>query len=133
MNYALLLNASVAIQIHFLCAVAALLLGMMQLFRKKGTRSHKALGSVWVVMMVIICASSFWIKELMPNSFFWGLSPIHLLSIYVIFKVVQGVYFAKTERVVQHEKCMRAAFFSGLVVAGFFTFYPNRMRYKMVF
>jgi uncharacterized membrane protein len=69
-----------AVASHAVAAIAALLLGAVQLAAPKGTLPHRTLGYVWAGLMLYIAASGFWIHELQV----WGRwSPIHLLSILV--------------------------------------------------
>lgn len=76
-----LLTASPAIQLHALAATSAFGLGLMQLARRKGDGTHRLAGYVWVGLMLVIAASSFWIHEINQ----WrGFSLIHLLSIWVL-------------------------------------------------
>ncbi len=87
MSLAPLLNADPAIQLHAFAALAAFGLGAVQLAAPKGTLPHRTLGWIWVVLMVIVAASSFWIHELR----LWGpWSPIHLLAIFTL--VVAGLF-----------------------------------------
>ena len=131
MDFHLLFDSSLFIQAHFYFAIAAFLTGAFQLLRKKGTTSHKILGKIWVVMMFIICLTSFWIKEVMPNGIFWGYSPIHLLSVFVIIQISLGVHFARVGNILGHKKCMTYTYVGGLLIAGAFTFYPDRLLYKI--
>ena len=131
MNLGLLFDISVVIQIHFFFAISAFVIGALQLLWKKGTNFHKVMGRLWVAMMLIICVTSFWIKELMPNGIFLGYSPIHLLSIFVIFQITLGVYFARIGNILGHKKCMTYTYIGGLIIAGAFTFYPGRFLYKV--
>ena len=131
MNFSVFLHAASSVQIHALFAVSALLIGFLQLSNKKGTTQHKVLGRVWVAMMAIICLTSFWIRTLMPNGMFWGYSPIHLLSIFVLIQITLGVYFAKVGNIVKHKRCMTYTYFGGLIIAGAFTFYPGRLLYTV--
>jgi uncharacterized membrane protein len=133
MNFSVPFDASAFIQIHFLFAVAALLIGGLLLVGKKGTTPHKVLGRLWVATMLIICLTSFWIKELMPSGIFSGYSPIHLLSIFVIIQITQGVYFARIGDIKRHKKRMTYTYIGGLIIAGAFTFYPSRTLYKVFF
>ncbi len=48
MNLAPLTNAPFAIQLHAYAALAAFVLGAVQLARVKGTTQHRALGYTWV-------------------------------------------------------------------------------------
>jgi uncharacterized membrane protein len=131
MNFSLLLNTSPYIQIHFYAAIVAFLIGAFQLLTRKGTALHKVLGRLWVLTMSIICVSSFWIKELMPNGILFGYSPIHFLSVFVLIQISLGVYFARVGNILGHKKCMTYTYVGGLLVAGAFTFYPDRLLYKV--
>ena len=76
-----LLNAAPAIQIHAFTAMAAFALGAVQLAAPKGTLPHRTMGWIWVLMMVVVATTSFWIHELRM----WGpWSPIHLLALYTL-------------------------------------------------
>jgi len=107
------------------------LIGALQLLGRKGTTPHKVLGRLWVAMMLIICVTSFWIKGLMPSDVFWGYSPFHLFSIFVLFQITLGVYFARVGNIIGHKKCMIYTYIGGLIIAGAFTFYPGRLLYKV--
>lgn len=130
MEYSYLLNASLAIKIHLLTAVVAFLIGLIQLLSRKGTVRHKWLGYLWVVLMLTICLASFGIKEIMPMSVVFGYSPIHLLSIWVLFQVFRGLYFARIGNIIKHKRCMLSTYFGGLIIAGVFTLMPGRLLYK---
>ena len=64
MNLAPLTNAPFAIQLHAYAALAAFMLGAVQLARVKGTTQHRALGYTWVGLMLIVAISSFWIYDM---------------------------------------------------------------------
>src|SRR6185312_15735104 len=75
-DFSPLLAASPVIQIRAVCAVLALLIGALQLFRRKGDRTHRGIGRAWVVLMAVVALSSFFIWTIR----LWGLfSPIHLI------------------------------------------------------
>lgn len=133
MHFSLLQNASLFIQIHLIFALSAFALGAYQLATKKGTTRHKILGRAWVAMMVTICVTSFFIKEVMPKSLFWGYSPIHLISIYVLVVMSLGIYFAKKGNIAAHKRCMTRTYIGGLLIAGAFTFYPGRLLFRVFF
>ncbi len=61
MSLAPLLNAPLVIQLHAVAAFAALLLGIVQFASPKGTLPHRTVGWIWVVLMLTIAVSSFWI------------------------------------------------------------------------
>ena len=53
MNLQAFLDASPVIQLHALAALAALLLGAVQLFGPKGSLPHRWLGLVWAGLMAL--------------------------------------------------------------------------------
>jgi uncharacterized membrane protein len=130
MNLAPLTHAPLPIQFHAYAAMAALVLGIVQLAGVKGTTRHRALGFVWAGLMLIVAVSSFWIHEIK----LWGpWSPIHLLSIFTLVMLPVGVWYAHRQAVQRHRWTMIGIFSGALVVAGLFTFVPGRIMYKVVF
>jgi len=59
MSLAPLFDAAPAIQIHALAAMAAFVLGVVQLSALKGTQPHRVRGWIWAALMVVIAFSSF--------------------------------------------------------------------------
>lgn len=131
MNLALLSEASPIIFLHLIFAALAIIIGALQLICKKGTTLHRGLGYVWVIAMVVICFSSFGIKTVMPSGIFGGFSPIHLLSIWVLFQLARGIYLARRNDTARHRKCMVYTYIGGLLIAGAFTLMPGRFLYKV--
>jgi len=125
-----LLNAAPAIQLHAFAAMAAFVLGAVQFAAPKGTLPHRTLGWIWVVLMVVVAATSFLIHELR----LWGpWSPIHLLAIFTLVTLPLAVLHARRHRVARHRNAMIAIFTGALVIAGLFTFVPGRIMYAVAF
>jgi uncharacterized membrane protein len=130
MSLAPLLNASPVIQVHAFAAIGAFALGALQLAAPKGTLPHRTVGWIWVVLMLAVAVSSFWIHEIRLLGPF---SPIHLLSILTLVTVPLAVLAARRHRVVTHRKAMTSIFLGALVVAGLFTFMPGRIMHQAAF
>ena len=125
-----LFSASPAIQLHAFAAIAAFGLGLVQLFRTKGDGPHRAAGYVWVGLMLLIAASSFWIHEINQ----WrGFSLIHLLSIWVLLYTPFAVMMARRGNISAHKHGMIGLFAGALIVAGIFTFVPGRIMHAVLF
>lgn len=125
-----LLTASPVIQIHALFAVLALLIGAVQLARKKGDRLHKLMGRTWVALMVVVAGSSFFIWTI---RLVWLFSPIHLISIFTLVMVWIGWQAARRGDIKRHMRVMEMLYFLALVVTGLLTFIPGRIMYKVAF
>src|SRR5262249_2370929 len=124
------LNAAPATQLHAFAALAASGLGAVQLAAPKGTLPHRAIGWIWVALMVTVAATSFWTYDLRV----WGpWSPIHLRSISRLATLPLAVVHARRHRVERHRNAIIAIFTGALVVAGLFTLLPGRIMHAVVF
>jgi uncharacterized membrane protein len=130
MNLAPLLDAAPAIPLHAFAAMAAFVLGTVQLTAPKGTLPHRTLGWIWVILMVIVAGSSFWIHQI---RLLGPWSPIHLLSIFTLVTLPLGVWMAHRHRVADHRRIMILMFSGALVIAGLFTLMPGRIMHAVVF
>lgn len=130
MSLAPLLDAPFAIQLHAFCAMAATLLGALVLFRRKGTPLHKAMGRIWVVLMLVVATSSMFISEIRLIGPF---SPIHLLSVLTFGGVFMGIYYIRKGNVRRHRATMQTLYLGALILAGCFTLLPGRRMHDVVF
>jgi uncharacterized membrane protein len=130
MTLAPLLNATPAIQLHAFAAMTAFVLGLVQFSAPKGTIPHRTIGWIWVVLMLTVSISAFWIHQIR----LWGpWSPIHLLAIFTLIMLPIAVLNAHRHRVPQHRMAMTLIFLGALVVAGLFTLVPGRIMHAVVF
>ncbi len=124
-----LLDAPPAIQLHAFAAMSAFALGVVQLTAPKGTLPHRTIGWIWVVLMMVVSLSSFWIHQLR----LWGeWSPIHLISIFTLAALPLAVWAAHRHAVERHRRAMTGLFFGALVIAGIFTLMPGRIMHAVV-
>jgi uncharacterized membrane protein len=125
-----LLHASSAIQVHAFAAMSAFALGVVQLAAPKGTLPHRAIGWIWVLLMLTVSVSGLFIHELR----IWGpWSPIHLLVIFTLVVLPLAVWRAHKHDVARHRLAMLGLFFGALVIAGLFTLAPGRLMHAVVF
>ncbi len=130
MSLAPLLNAALPIPLHAFAAMAAFVLGLVQLLAPKGTLPHRTLGWIWVALMAVVAGSSFWIHEIRLVG---PWSPIHLLSIFSLVMLVVGVLAARGHNVRRHKRTMVSIFAGALVIGGLFSFVPGRIMHAVVF
>jgi uncharacterized membrane protein len=125
-----LLSASPTIQIHAFAAMTAFVIGTVQLSRRKGDGPHRMAGYVWVGLMLLIAASSFWIHGINQ----WrGFSVIHALSLWVIGFTPVAVMLARRGNIRAHKRSMIGLFAGALIIAGIFTFVPGRIMHAALF
>ena len=130
MTLAPLLDASPTIQVHAYAAMAAFVVGVVQLGRPKGTFTHRTIGWLWVSLMLVVSVSAFFIHTIRM----WGpWSPIHLLAIFTLLMLPVAVWNAHRHQVERHRLAMISLFLGALVIAGAFTLVPGRIMHAVVF
>lgn len=125
----LLARQPLVIRVHVAAAVTALLLGTVQLIGIKGTGVHRVMGWSWVLAMLTVAISSFFIRQINPGNFSW----IHLLSGWTVIALPMAVVAIRRGNVRNHARGMAATFVGGLIIAGAFTFIPGRLMWEMFF
>jgi uncharacterized membrane protein len=114
--------------------VPAFLIGTFHIFiSHKGSPIHRVLGYVYLILMSITAMTTLFVHQLMPNSPFWGLSPIHLLVPLTLYGVVAALYGAWTHNIAMHKQAMISLYIGGMLIAGGFTFFPGRIMHAVVF
>lgn len=115
--------------LHFLCALGALILGPIILFRRKGDRVHRWLGRIWALMMAVIIISALSMYDIngRPNLFhFFAVVSLVTLSC-ALWAIWRYKRTRKATYLVTHQHCMVWAYF-GLFMAGFWQVIFNVVR-----
>ncbi len=129
------------IAVHLTAALAALLVGPVALWARRGhsqrmataqrPRLHRAAGYAWVTLMLLTALSALFIHDpALPGLF--GFSPIHLFVPYTL-----GSLFLAFRRLFQgdvagHRKTMLGLYLVACVGAGVFTLLPQRTLGQLV-
>ena len=110
---------------HLVTAVAALLLGLLMLSRRKGTRSHRMLGWIWVALMASTALASAFIRDYrLPN--LYGYTPIHGFTLAVAVMLPLAIWFIRHGNVRGHRKTMTGLYVGACIAAGLFALLPGR-------
>ena len=76
------MNETLILSLHALPGLLALILGSIVLLSKKGTKTHKRRGYIWLGLMLLISLTAIFIQEINPGSY----SLIHLISM-IIYRI----------------------------------------------
>ena len=114
---------------HLLTMIVTLTLTPVMLFRRRGDKVHRRLGTIWVVAMIATALVSFGIRGANHG----GFSFIHLLSIWTLIQVPVIWWSARHHRIVRHRASVRGMVTGALLIAGFFTFPFDRMLGRFLF
>ena len=89
------MNETLILSLHALPGLLALILGSIVLLSKKGTKTHKRRGYIWLGLMLLLSLTAIFIQEINPGSY----SLIHLLIPWTIFSIIFGIYAIKKFKV----------------------------------
>ena len=114
---------SAAVMIHLATAIPAIPLGAWLMLKRKGTPRHKALGKLWVALMVITSCSAVFIRELNGGNF----SPIHIFVPITLYGAWRTVATARRRDFAAHRRTLVLLYLTALIIPGAFTFLPTRL------
>jgi uncharacterized membrane protein len=133
MNWAPILDAPWPIRLHLATVVPAFLLGSWLIFfSTKGARGHRTVGIIYLGLMSVTAVTTLFIHRLMPDSPFYGLSPLHLLVPLTLYAVIAALWGARTHNVGMHRRAMLNLYIGGMLIAGSLTFLPGRILHAVV-
>ncbi len=130
MNISALTEAAPIIQAHAYAAFAAIGLGAAQLASPKGAAAHRAMGRIWVALMLAVAGTSLFIHTIRS---FGPFSAIHLLSLWTLAAAPAAAIAARRGRIGWHRRAMTSLYVLALLVTGLFTLWPGRIMHKVFF
>src|SRR5699024_7639627 len=113
-------DLTAAITVHALAAAYVLLLGPLQILRRRRDLAHRTVGTTWLAAMLTVCISSFWV---MPNGFSW----LHGLSIWTLTCMVIAMVGIRIGIVEIHRGFMVGSYIGTLIAFAFAALVPVRL------
>ncbi len=127
-----LLRAPAAVQFHVAIVLPMVLIGAwLVVFSRKGERPHRALGYIYVTLIVITAIDSLFVHAIAPHNFL-GLSPIHLAVPLDLAAIAIALGAAWKHNIALHRGAM-IALYIGVLITGALTVLPGRVLYAVVF
>lgn len=108
------------ITLHALAATYVLLLGPLQILRRRRDLAHRLVGVTWVAAILIVCISSFWIA---PDGFSW----LHGLSIWTLVCMIAAILGIRAGNVPVHRGFMIGSYLGTLAAFAFAALVPVRL------
>lgn len=108
------------IAVHAVAALYVLLLGPLQILRRRRDTGHRLLGASWVAAMLVVCTSSF---AIMPDGFSW----LHGLSIWTLLCLVIAIVSIRRGSVEMHRGFMVGSYLGTLTAFAFAALVPTRL------
>ena len=108
------------ITLHAIAATYVLVLGPLQILRRRRDLAHRIVGASWVAAMVTVCVSSFWIA---PDGFSW----LHALAIWTLLCMVFAIAGIRARSVPTHRGFMIGSYLGTLTAFAFAALIPARL------
>jgi uncharacterized membrane protein len=127
------------IAIHLSASLAALALGPVALWARRGhaagkatrIRLHRAAGYAWTTLMLASAVSALFIHDYrLPN--IGGYTPIHLFVPYTLVSLGLAFYYLAKGNITGHRKTMVSLYLGACITAGAFTLLPHRYLGQLV-
>ena len=117
------------IAVHMTAALAALMIGPVALWARRGATQrpalHRAASYAWVTLMLMSAISAMFIRDFhLPN--IAGYSWIHLFVPYVLISLFAAFRYLAAKNIAAHRKTMQGLYIGACIGAGAFTVLPNR-------
>ncbi|WHU01373.1 DUF2306 domain-containing protein [Sphingomonas sp. NIBR02145] len=113
----------VAVLIHLSSVLPAIPLGLWVLLARKGDATHKLLGRIWGVLMLVAAGSAIFIRNMNHGQFGW----IHLFVPLVFVTLYRAVRAARAGDIAAHKRHMWGMYAGALLLPGLFAFLPGRL------
>ena len=119
--------------LHLATVLPAFGLGGFQLLRHKGTRSHKVLGRIYMLLMLATGFITLSMPAKVGPQFFHHFGFIHIFSFLAVFGVPLAYVAARRGYIRAHRFAMLSLYLGGILIAGAFAYSPGRMLHKWLF
>lgn len=118
---------------HLGTIVPAFLIGTYLLVMRKGTPRHKALGKIYMALMLVTATITLFMPAQVGPRIIGHFGYIHLFSLLVFYSVPVAFINARRGNVKQHRSAMIGLYVGGILIAGSFAFMPGRLLHGWLF
>jgi len=118
---------------HLVTVVPCIFLGAYLLLDKKGGVTHRTLGKIYMVLMVITAIISLFMEARVGPTFLNHFGYIHLFCFLVLWTVPTALLAIKKGNIKSHQRKMVLLYLGAILIAGSFTFAPGRYLHELFF
>lgn len=115
---------------HLATIFPAFLIGAWLLLNSKGTPNHRALGKVYMTLMMVSAAITLFMPAHVGPMLLGHFGFIHLLSFLVLLLVPISFVAARNHNIRLHRGNMIGIYVGGILLAGSFALMPGRLLHQ---
>ncbi len=118
---------------HLATVLPAFVIGTYMMVSRKGSKIHRLLGKIYMVLMMTTAIIALFIKAEVGPQLFGHFGFIHLFSVLVLYSVPKAYFAARRHDRKSHALRMISVYVGGLLIAGSFTLMPGRLMHTWLF
>jgi uncharacterized membrane protein len=126
------LNQLAVVYLHLATVLPAFLIGSWLMLNHKGTPQHRALGKVFLVLMLLTAALALLLRSSHPL-LLGHFGYLHLFVLLVGYSVPRAYFAARRGDIRRHRGNMIGLYVGALLLAGAFAFSPGRLLHRWFF
>jgi uncharacterized membrane protein len=111
----------------------AFLVGTYLMANQKGTPLHKALGRIYLTLMIATGVTTLLMPAEVGPRFLGHLGFIHLFSVLTLYSAPAAYIYVRRGNIKAHRGNMIALYIGGLLIAGAFALMPGRLLHAWLF
>jgi uncharacterized membrane protein len=119
--------------LHLATVLPAFVLGVFQLLGRKGTRWHKRLGKIYMLLMLATGFTTLAMPAEVGPRVLNHFGFIHLFSLMALLSVPLAYVAVRRGSIRVHRFAMISLYAGGILIAGAFAFSPGRMLHRWLF
>jgi len=119
--------------VHLATVVPAVIIGTFLLLKRKGSPLHRALGKVYMLLMLFTAFVTLFMTAEVGPQLFGHFGYIHLFSVLVLISVPRAYFAPRSGNIKRQRGKMIGLYVGGILIAGSFTFAPGRLLHSVLF
>lgn len=128
-----MLNYYQLMYVHLFTVIPCFIIGGIMMFLEKGTTIHKAMGRVYMVLMLFTASVTLFMPSHVGPVFLNHFGLIHSFSFLTIYTVPTAYFAIKRNDVKTHQRKMILLYVFAILIAGGFTLTPGRYLHHFFF
>ena len=118
---------------HLATVLPAFVIGTYMMFSRKGSKIHRLLGKIYMILMMSTAVIALFIKAEVGPQLLGHFGFIHLFSLLVLYSAPKAYFAARRHDHRSHAISMISVYVGGLLIAGGFTLVPGRLMHTWLF
>jgi len=119
--------------LHLATILPAFVLGTYLLLKPKGTKPHKLLGKIYMLLMLATALVTLFMPARVGTRLFDHFGFIHAFSVWTLFSVTGGYVAIRYGNIEGHKYAMIGLYCGGILIAGSLAFEPGRLIHGWLF